>query len=243
MSKNLKPANRKRLASLTALGAGALGVAAGPAQANDIKFSGILNINPWGYTIPGPNGAGGFIIGTPGCIVTCFSFWGALAIYSKQGKYGTQFRAWATEETHYIQGEPQAAVWGTVAGKSTKSAAIIATWDGNVNTTLDATDRYMLFRFEGGALKHAMYGWARLDRTGHAGITLVDWAYDPTGIHLPAGYHASGESDADVPARPEASQLDASGLPALQLGATGVRHWRAARIAEGARPVAVTPAP
>ena len=63
MRQKLKRTNRKRLASLSALGAGALGVAAIPANANDIVFSGVVNVQvPWTastYTIPGPNGAGG----------------------------------------------------------------------------------------------------------------------------------------------------------------------------------------
>ena len=41
MLQKLKSTNRKRLASLSALGAGALGMAAGPANANDIVFSGV----------------------------------------------------------------------------------------------------------------------------------------------------------------------------------------------------------
>jgi len=62
----IKKANLKRLASLSALGAGALGIATGTAEASSIVFSGILNERIGfgkgfgrGATIGGPNGAGG----------------------------------------------------------------------------------------------------------------------------------------------------------------------------------------
>ncbi|MGO4881109.1 MAG: hypothetical protein ACLP59_09845 [Bryobacteraceae bacterium] len=254
MLQKLKRTNRKRLASLTALGAGALGVAACPANANDIVFSGVINtkIGPppttVTYTIPGPGpgGAGG-VLKTQiyVCSETCFGLGLAVDIFSKPGKYGTQFRFLAEgRENSYAQGEPQGAVWGTAAGKSTKSAVIIYTYDRAVATMFTATDRYLLFRFQGGALKHDIYGWARIQipPPDFAEVVLVDWAYDPTGVRLPAGYHGAGQSNAEDIGTSEPSALDATGLPALALGAPGLRRWRAARAADAAKAAASTPA-
>ena len=190
MLQKLKRTNTKRLASLSALGAGALGLAAGPANANDIVFSGVINVNvPYGdyqYTMLGPNGAGGVLKFNSGCQFTCFNFSSGVNIRSQAGKYGTQFRLLGTAEGYFPQGEPLAAVWGTVTGKSTKSASVCFRFDGGATqTTFTSSDRYMLFRFRGGALKHDMYGWARIQVTPKGEVDLVDWAYDPTGVRLP----------------------------------------------------------
>ena len=240
----LKKENLRRLASISALGAGALGATAGTANANDIIFSGVINVGVYtSYAFLGPNGAGGVFKITSGCQVTCDSFGGAVDITSKPGKFGTQFRFLATGPRNSLaQGEPQLAIWGTVAGKSTKSAAIVSSFDGKVSTTFSSTDRYLLFRFRGGTLAHDMYGWARIQFTAR-GVTLVDWAYDTSGVHLPAGYHGTGQHDQEDIGALEPSTLDATGLPALALGAPGLRRLRAARAAEAAKAAASTPAP
>jgi|SRR5580658_478237 hypothetical protein len=235
MHEKLKRMNRKRLASLSALGAGALGVAACPANANDIVFSGVINVQvPFPlstYTIPGPNGAGGVLKNNSGCQFTCLSFGHEIYIVSKPGRYGTQFRVLATgPRNSSALGEPLGAVWGTVAGKSTKAAGIVGTFDGGAPLTrFSSTDRYMLFRFRGGALKHDFYGWARIEIINGSYEDLVDWAYDPSGVHLPAGYHGAGKNDQEDIGTLESSTFDATGLPAVALGAPGVRRWRAAR--------------
>ena len=230
----LKKENLRRLASLSALGAGALGATAGTASANDIVFSGVINAEA-PYTMLGPNGAGAAFGIIPGCQITCFSFWSGVAIYSNPGKHGTEFRLLATgPRKSYAQGEPQAAIWGTAAGKSTKSADIWFDFDfRGIVTTFNSTDRYLLFRFQGGALKHDMYGWARIQVTTDGRVDIVDWAYDPSGVRLPDGYHGTGQTDQEDAGTVEPSAFNATGLPALALGSLGVRKWRAARIAGG----------
>jgi hypothetical protein len=250
MHEKLKRMNRKRLASLSALGAGALGVAACPANANDIVFSGVINVEVPNsvnkYTMPGPDGAGGIFKFTYGeCEITCFqiSAWAAVALSSKPGKFGTEFRFLATgPRNSFAQGAPQDGIWGTAAGKATKSADIWYSFSGRgIETTFSAADRYMLFRFQGGALKHDMYGWARIQVTAKGEVDIVDWAYDPSGVRLPAGYHGNGQAEPeDIAAEP--STLDATGLPALALGAPGLRRLRAARAAEAAKAAASDPA-
>lgn len=251
MHGKLKRVNRKRLASLSALGAGALGVAACPASANDIVFSGVINVevpnHVYQYTMVGPEGAGGMFKYTWGeCEITCFhlSSWVAVALFSKPGKFGTQFRFLATgPRNSYAQGAPQDAIWGTAAGKSTKSADIWYSFSRHgIETAFSATDRYLLFRFQGGGLKHDMYGWARIQVTAKGEVDIVDWAYDPSGIRLPAGYHGSGQSDGEESGTLAPLAVDATGLPALALGAPGLRRLRAARDAEAAKAATSTTA-
>lgn len=240
MKQILKRANRKRLASLSALGAGVLGVAVSPANANDIVFSGVINVvvpNPiHSYTIPGPNGAGGVVKIPPSCQLVCYAS-DSVAILSKPGKFGTQFRVLGTGSRNTVSGsvaqaEPVGAVWGTVAGKSVKSADIlIQFYGGGIETRFSSTDRYLLFRFRGGALKHDMYGWARIQLTAfpNTEVGIVDWAYDPTGVHLPAGYHGTGQTDEVEAGTAGPTSFEATGLPALALGASGLRRWRGVR--------------
>lgn len=249
MKTKLKRSNTKRLASLSALG-GALGMAAGPAHAGDVVFSGVIDtkIGPpptsVTYTIPGPGpgGAGGMLkTQIYVCSDTCFDLGLAVAIFSKPGKYGTQFRFLAEgRDNSYAQGEPQGAVWGTAGGKSTKSAVMIYTYDRRIATAFTSTDRYLLFRFQGGALKHDIYGWARIQipAPDFAEVVLVDWAYDPSGVRLPAGSHGgSGQFEPEGLGALEPS-IDATGLPALAFGAPALRRWRAARKAEPAHAAA-----
>ena len=69
MSTKLKKPNRKRLAPLSALGAGAIGMTAGTAEASSIVYSGILDervrYGAFGsVTFAGPNGVGAALNGT-----------------------------------------------------------------------------------------------------------------------------------------------------------------------------------
>jgi hypothetical protein len=230
MKTKIKKTNLKRLASLSALGAGALGASAGPAQASSIVYSGILDeqvgfggtrFNP---TFAGPNGVGG-IFKTGQCEVDCFYFPQWVALYAKPGVKGTTFRFLATKYQHYGVGFARGAQWQTSAlHKSTKSADLAITSLNRYFTEFNSTDRYLLFEFTGGSLSHDLYGWAQLDVTfpgNFAGpyITLVDWAYDTSGAQIPAGDTGT----------PEPSTLVLTGLAALALGAKGLRSWRAAR--------------
>jgi len=248
----LKKENLRRLASLSALGAGALGASA-PANANDIVFSGVINVDvPYSvltYTIAGPNGAGAIVkLGfSQGGLSSFFYLSSFVYMIPKPGKHGTQCRFLATASRKVFgEGEPLGAVWGTAAGESTKSAdiALFEVWCcGGISsiTKFSPTDRYLLFRFQGGALSHDIYGWARMQVTFHPGghapqVNLIDWAYDTSGVRLPAGYHGPGQHDPDDIGAVPPSAFDATGLPALSLGAPGVRSWRAARRAQAAKP-------
>ncbi|MGA2590585.1 MAG: hypothetical protein ABSH32_11755 [Bryobacteraceae bacterium] len=118
------------------------------------------------------------------------------------------------------------------ASARTKSSQTIGF--GSQFTNFNSTDRYLLFRFKGGELPHPVYGWAHLSVTlpgglGGPNVTLVSYAYETSGRQIPAGYRGRA-LDGDEEAYTAASAR--TGVPALALGAAGVRRWRAARQAE-----------
>lgn len=233
MHQKLKRTNLKRLASLSALGAGALGVTAGPAEAGSIIYSGIVDAHigyddAHRFTLPGPNGVGGvFHTEYVWCGFTCSWAVSWIALHAKQGANGTgvQFLA---EPSHLILGAPARVLWSTAGGKPAASGSVVI--DGlsygpghnTRRTDFNATDRYLMFQFTGGNLTSPLYGWAQLRVTGgfdDMGVTVIDWAYDSSGVQIPAGDTGT----------PEPSTLVLTGLAALALGAKGLRSWRAAR--------------
>ena len=91
------------------------------------------------------------------------------------------------------------------------------------------TDKYALFKFQSGA--QTDYGWILLSDSvtsafGDKGtfgpnLTIVSYAYDTSGAEIPAG-----ETSSPIP---EPNTLALSGLGALAMGAVGLRRWRKAR--------------
>jgi hypothetical protein len=235
MHVKLNRTNRKRLASLSALGAGALGVTAGPAEAS-IIYSGIVDAHV-GYddahrfTLAGPNGAGGvFSTAYLQCGFTCTSAFSWIGLHAKGGAKGTGFQYQA--DPLYggrILAAPANVVWNTDGGKQPTTSLFVvsdflsfAYGRNRRSTDFNATDRYLMFEFIGGALPSPLYGWAQLRVTGgfdDMGVTVIDWAYDNSGAQIPAGDTGT----------PEPSTLALTGLAALALGAKGLRSWRAAR--------------
>jgi len=123
MLHKLKSTNRKRLASLSALGAGALGVTAGPAQAS-IIYSGPVDAHigfddARRFTLAGPNGAGGvFRTEYVSCGFTCSFAFSWIALHSKQGPNGTQFQFQADPLAAVILAAPANALWSTGGGQA-----------------------------------------------------------------------------------------------------------------------------
>jgi len=224
----IKKANIQRLASLSALGAGALGFTAGQADAGSIVYSGVLDeqvgFGP-GFqnrlTLAGPNGVGGVLDArTIRTVVTLGSAsWQAVRLGGRFGVHGTQFAFPVLFE--YVQAVPAGSEW---RGGGDFSASLAGQERGGTPhwSEFNATDRYLLFEFTGGRLPQTMYGWAQLevsfDPNGPE-VTLVDWAYDTSGAEIPAGDTGT----------PEPSTFALTGLAALALGARGLRAWRAAR--------------
>ena len=252
MKIRLKKTNVKRLASLTALSAGTLGITAGPANAGDVFWSGIVD-KKVGFDkgfgtradIAGPNGAGG-ILGVTNfscCSMTLFTGRATVLLGEKHGSNGTSFHFLSTQTKNHLRlaaALPAGAVWGTAfQGKSTDGAAV-AQWHLEPEvvsgtrrvTAFTPANRYLLFRFTGGNLPHDMYGWAQLSVTfdnnmafyRFPDVILIDWAFDASGAQLPAGDRGAPQLIGR-----DSSALAPTGLAALALGASGVRAWRAAR--------------
>jgi hypothetical protein len=242
----IKKANIKRLASLSALGAGALSVTGGTTEASSIVFSGPVNAEVGRSpglaskaSFSGPNGAGAMlqVAGFGVCVYSC-QFSEVVKVSNHPGRYGTNVRFLGAPGTGLITAFPQGAKFGAPAASRSVSRGAVAfrgssityhsRFHSNDATEFNATDQYLLFEFTGGHFGQAVYGWAQLNVTftnttfltgAGPDVTLVDWAYDISGAQIPAGDTGT----------PEPSTFALTGLAALALGAKGVRSWREAR--------------
>ncbi len=82
------------------------------------------------------------------------------------------------------------------------------------------TDKFALFRFNSPG--GTLFGWAELSYTltqSRPQLQLIDWAYDASGNPIAAGQTNT----------PEPDTLVSTGLAALVLGAAGLRPWRKAK--------------
>ncbi|MGA2589073.1 MAG: hypothetical protein ABSH32_04090 [Bryobacteraceae bacterium] len=258
MTVKVKRTNLRRLASLSALGAGALGVAAstadaGTPDANGIVYSGIVDEKVGfgaGYgaqaTILGPNGAAGLLdkYVIKGSLTIIFEQQIVL-VGNRPGPQGTEFRFLGGVNAT-VSAFRRGAKFGTPAASRSWLHGGVAESETNFSgatsrrTRFNPVDRFFLFKFIGGALTHPVYGWAQLSVSlpGHVGgpnVTLVSYAYDTAGAQIPAGFRGKA-LDGDEGA------YERSGLSALALGAAGVRSWRAARQTQAPGLAGATPA-
>jgi len=90
------------------------------------------------------------------------------------------------------------------------TASVVYTYSGRKQTTFTPTDKYMLLRFTDRVLKHDFYGRARIQVPAHEDLDLVDWAYNPSGVHTPAGYHGSSQVEPEDLGALEPSTTDAA---------------------------------
>jgi hypothetical protein len=233
----IKKENLKRLASISALGAGGLGVAASPAHASSMVFSGILD-KPIGRKLPFANldGAGGlFTAGARTAPQGSSDYW--INVNGRHGANGTAFQfVGAVRDEAFAWGQRFGATWRDAAcGRLScqpLNKAFVADHAYSYRfgppafqfTAFNSTDPFLLFEFTGGDLPSTIYGWAQLKVQFDGRVpdaVLVDWAYDTSGAPLSAGDKGS--------ATPEPSTLPLTGLAALVLGAKGLRAWRAAK--------------
>jgi len=247
---NLRRGNLKRLASLSALGAGAF-AGAGAAEASSIVYSGTVDEHVGvtkGMRQPisflGPGGAAGILRFSSfcPCSITCLSCYVTrnVQLSTRHGAHGTNLEF--LDKSHNVDAVARGADWRKSFDGQSSAAGKIAGWLNTFNnggidsfTQFTSQDRYVLFRFGQGALVHDDYGWAELSvrftkKTGGPDVTLVAWAYDTSGAEIRAGETGlSGSPAPGGPETPEPSTFALSGLAALALGAKGTRSWRAAR--------------
>ena len=238
MSKrNWLPAGGK-LGSLAALGAGAVSLAVGKAEAADIIASGILN-STIGFSsdtviVSGRNyafsQAFNTFAGGPQLTFSATSVRTGAGFQRvvKEG-YGASFQLFSGR----VDVVSRFAEWNTTGSmNSTASGAVVATRmvaHGNPQASESSfTDKYFLFRFAGTSFTE--YGWIEASLSVTAAnnslasngpnLTIVQYAFDDTGALIQA-------SDTGEPT-PEPASLAETGIGALILGAEGLRRRRRA---------------
>ncbi len=234
----IKKKNLRRLASLSAVGAGAAFVTADRAEASSIVYSGPLV----GATV-GWYGSSGF----HQSFTQFFSSnrqhgFKVFATGTSLGNGSNRaIRAGGIGSLYFAQDLSQLFPAGAVFSMKTSSGSLlkvnrrvwtvsgfVATTGGSVTNRGNFSNEYALFRFNPGS--GPLYGWIELSGsvTKAAGpnssygplVTVQGWAYDTTGAPIPAGYV------------PEPDTFALTGLAALAFGAAGMRRWRAARAAQ-----------
>jgi hypothetical protein len=228
----IKRRNVERLASLSALGAGALGVAAGTAQASEILF---LPLPP-GLVV----GFSSFAATSTSFSFPCIAFgvktdtrkvsgWTTLGVIAFGLSYGNPFFFKVRGSFLSIVGP--GVKWSSAPGGSHSGRFAIATrgYKGTASVKYGSggsnhgnfTNQYALFQFQLGG--NPFYGWLELSSsvsaTSGPDVTLEGIAIDASGAQIAAG-------DTGIP---EPSTMALTGLAALALGAAGLRRWRAAR--------------
>jgi hypothetical protein len=231
----IKKRNFARLASISALGAGALGVSAAPAEAGIVYTPLGADVGPGHLAIATVALPGGsqfkiqrYTHSFRGSSSTTSHVW---FVNLRQPGANVKFRSISNSVSIVGLGKK----WGSAAGKSVGAVAF-AERGRQVDSRTDSfighngafTDKYALFKFRDAG--QTDYGWLELSNAVSLGasrsgpdVTLIGYAYDTTGAQLAAGDEGSTGTT------PEPSGMAMTGLAALALGATGLRRWRAAR--------------
>jgi hypothetical protein len=233
-AKNLK----QKVASLSALGAGALVFGAGQAEAG-IIYSGTLDTHV------------GFLSGTPfyqspgiGPLGATFSF--ATAATARSSFSGRAIVAYGcgclqlAQQGGLLQLFDVGAIWTAALVPGTSMLVGARIWGNGTRTTgttansfgnLPFDHLFLLFQFTDGS--NTLYGWIQLSYmvSGQFGpdpsfgpeLTIHDYAYDDSGALIAAG------QTTDASQVPEPATAASTGLAALVLGAAGLRQWRKTR--------------
>jgi len=242
----IKKRNMARLASISALGAGALGVTAGTAEASIVytPLNGNVGVSDgWGAsfhaTVPGGQ----------------FSIYRSSSGARSSGTWRVKMFATGSSMAVKLANAVVGQTWGKLGGgvATTQTLGYRRAWRVTVGsvpplstpnggssgggTPIYRTYKshtgangtfYKLFRFNAscgtGCSSHLDYGWLKLDQalsdTSGPDLLVLGMAYDDSGAPIKAG---------DTGAAPEPSTMALAGFAALALGASGLRRWRAAR--------------
>jgi hypothetical protein len=232
-----KRKSARKLASLSALGAGALVLGAGTADAGVI-YSGTVgakvgfdtgfNAN---YTSPALGAGGPSFKFSRGTLNGAYNTHLRKMLFNQAGGINFAFNGSA------LQVFSAGALWSSRVGSADHGR--VATRDYGLNAFSHTiignhsfTNKYALVTF---GPSFSLYGWIQLslqinDVGGGSGangpnLTIVDFAYEDSGQKL-----AAGALTPFVPpppsGTPEPATLATTGLAALILGAAGVRKWR-----------------
>jgi hypothetical protein len=231
----------KKLASLSALGAGALALGPDSAEASVIAYNGAPITLQYTTTTSGtPNAptlwfAGsnsslplptpallGFGLYQCGCgIGDAFELGQALAVpYTYLGSLdGNTYPFLRLANAGDLPSGPMSSFGFGIASFLSSSGNLLAAGNGQFS------HKFALFSFYNSSQSAWDYGWAELslsamnnlDGTVTETLTIENYAYDDSGAVLPAGQV------------PEPGTMGTMAMGALALGAVGLRRWRAAR--------------
>jgi hypothetical protein len=240
--------NLKRLAALSAVGAGAMGVTADRAEASIISGTvSAPNVVGWNDPLTAVGSLAFTLTGT-GITVTAqrsasqttndetTTFYRFISVIGNSTAFHWRVQG---PSTNLLQIVSSGQKWSTVAGTSGEGNRAYPggrTWinsaggyDDKIYGPSSISNQYALFTFKPGST--TLYGWMQLSYSVTSGVGPVDalgpimtvtrWAYEDGGDVIAAGF-----AGASVP------EPGTFALAALALGAIGMRRWRSCKAQE-----------